>query len=63
MSAIPLHLQRRFEQRWVARFVSPAASAAPKSIGLKGAVKSLRHPAKVGSAGLVTSVSAKKART
>jgi hypothetical protein len=46
MSAIPLHLQRRFEQRWAARFVSPAASAAPKSIGLKAAVKSLRHPAK-----------------
>jgi hypothetical protein len=46
MSAIPLHLQRRFEQRWAARFVSPAASAAPKSIGLKGAVKSLQHPAK-----------------
>ena len=36
MSEIPLHLQRRFEQRWAARFVSPIASAAPKSIGLKG---------------------------
>jgi hypothetical protein len=30
MSDIPLHLQRRFEQRWAARFVSPAPSLAPK---------------------------------
>jgi hypothetical protein len=35
MSVIPLHLQRRFEQRWAARFVSPVASAAPESLGLK----------------------------
>ena len=46
MSGIPLDLQRRFEQRWAARFVSPAASAAPKSIGLKGTVNSLPRPAK-----------------
>jgi hypothetical protein len=46
MSEIPLHLQRRFEQRWAARFVSPAAPAAPKRIGLKGTVKSLPRPAK-----------------
>jgi len=56
MSAIPLHLQRRFEQRWAARFVSPVASAAPKGIslkgislkgiGLKGTVNSLPRPAK-----------------
>ena len=46
MSEIPLHLQRRFEQRWAARFVSPVASAAPKSIGLKGTVNSLPRPAK-----------------
>jgi hypothetical protein len=39
MSAIPLHLQRRFEQRWAARFVPPAASAALKSIAPKGTVK------------------------
>ena len=31
MSTIPLHLQRKFEQRWAARFVSPLASTAPKS--------------------------------
>jgi hypothetical protein len=34
MSVIPLHLQRRFEQRWAGRFVLPA-SAAPKSLGLR----------------------------
>jgi hypothetical protein len=46
MSGIPLHLQRRFEERWAARFVRPVASAAPKSIDLKGAVKSLPRPEK-----------------
>jgi hypothetical protein len=39
MSGIPLHLQRRFEQRWAARFVRPVAWAAPKSIDLKGQVE------------------------
>jgi hypothetical protein len=38
MSAIPIHLQRKFEQRWAARFASPVASAAPKSTGLEGTV-------------------------
>jgi hypothetical protein len=46
MSAIPLHLQRKFERRWAARFVSPVASAAPKSTALKGTVNNLPHPAK-----------------
>jgi hypothetical protein len=46
MSGIPLHIQRRFEQRWAARFVSPVASAAPKSIGLKAAVNNSPRPAK-----------------
>jgi hypothetical protein len=46
MNEIPLHLRRRFEQRWAAKLASLAASAAPKSIGLKGAVKSLPRPAK-----------------
>jgi hypothetical protein len=46
MSEIPRHLQRRFEQRWAARFVSPVASAAPRSIGSKGTVKGLPRPAK-----------------
>jgi hypothetical protein len=31
MSPIPLHLQRRFEQRWASRFTLPGASNAPKS--------------------------------
>ena len=33
MSAIPLRLQRRFEQRWASRFTLPAASNAPKKVG------------------------------
>jgi hypothetical protein len=45
MSEIPLHLQRRFEQRWAARFSSPVASAAPKSVTLKATVKSLPRAA------------------
>jgi hypothetical protein len=35
MSIIPLHIQRRFEQRWAARFVSLVIPAVPKSVGLK----------------------------
>jgi len=35
MSIIPLHLQRRFEQRWAAKFARPVASATPENIGLK----------------------------
>jgi hypothetical protein len=36
MREIPLHLQRRFEQRWAARFPSlRGAPISPKSIGLK----------------------------
>jgi len=46
MSAIPLHLQRKFERRWAARFVSPVASAAPKNTALKAAVNNLPRPAK-----------------
>jgi hypothetical protein len=47
MGGIPLHIQRRFEQRWAARFVSPVASAAPKkSIDLKVTVNSVPRPAK-----------------
>jgi hypothetical protein len=41
MSAIPLHLQRKLEQRWAAKFASPVASAAPKNTDLKGAVNHL----------------------
>jgi hypothetical protein len=46
MSVIPLDLQRRFERQWAAKYASPVAPSAPKSIGLKGTVKSLPHPAK-----------------
>jgi hypothetical protein len=40
MSGIPLHLQRKFEQRWAAKFVPPAVSASsrkpfPEKHGLK----------------------------
>jgi hypothetical protein len=44
MSSIPLHIERRFEQRWVARFFSPVASAAPKSTDLKGTLNNLPRP-------------------
>jgi hypothetical protein len=36
MSILPLHLQRRFEQRWAARFGSLVTPAALKNVGLKG---------------------------
>ena len=56
MSGIPLHLQRRFEQRWAARFVPPV----PKSIDLKRPVhhlpriaKAKEKPGRVESAALV----------
>jgi hypothetical protein len=45
MSDLPVHVQRRFEQRWAARFVPPVAPAAPKNIDLKGTVKGLPRPA------------------
>jgi hypothetical protein len=35
MSIIPLHLQKRFEQRWAARFGSPVVPAAPKNVRIK----------------------------
>jgi hypothetical protein len=46
MSAIPLHLQRKFEQRWAARYAAPVTSAAPKSNDLKDTVNNLPRPAK-----------------
>jgi hypothetical protein len=45
MSGIPVDLERKFEQRWAARFVSPVASATPKNVSLKGSVNSLPRPA------------------
>lgn len=35
MGAIPVHLERRFEQRWASRFGSQAASIASKNVGAK----------------------------
>lgn len=46
MRTIPLHLERKFERRWAARFVSPVAPAAPKSTDVKGTVSKLLRPAK-----------------
>jgi hypothetical protein len=36
MSIIPLHLQRRFEQRWAAQFGSLVIPCVLKNVGLKG---------------------------
>jgi hypothetical protein len=44
MSIIPLHLQRRFEQRWAAKLARSVASVAPKSIRLKRAVQNSPRP-------------------
>jgi hypothetical protein len=46
MTPIPLHLQRRIEQKWAAKLASLATPAAPKSISLKGAFGSLPRPTK-----------------
>jgi hypothetical protein len=62
MSAIPVHIQRKFEQRWAARFVSRVAPAAPEWVparphdsgsqsnetvdGLDSTADALRHAAK-----------------
>jgi hypothetical protein len=43
MSIIPLHLQRRFEQRWAARFGSLVIPTIPKNVGLKGSPVSIRR--------------------
>ena len=43
MSIIPLHLQRRFEERWAARFGSRVTEATPKNVGLKSSPSTLRR--------------------
>jgi hypothetical protein len=45
MNAVPLHIQRKFERRWAARFVAPATSATPKANPLKDALNTLLRPA------------------
>ena len=53
MSNIPLLLQRRFEQRWAARFGSPANSAVPKNVeSLAGQHAPRQEKAKEKSSGL-----------
>jgi len=46
VSDIPLHIQRRSERRWAARFVSAVASAAHKGTDLKATVNDLTRRAK-----------------
>jgi hypothetical protein len=43
MSIIPLHLQKRFEQRWAARFGSLVIPSALKNVGLKGSPSTFRR--------------------
>jgi len=43
MSAIPLHIQRRFEQRWAARLVPPVALIPLKSLVPKPAAPTSRR--------------------
>jgi hypothetical protein len=38
MNVIPLHLRRKMERRWAARFGSPVASTARKTTDLKATV-------------------------
>jgi hypothetical protein len=35
MGAIPVHLERRFEQRWASRFKSQTVAVASKNVGTK----------------------------
>ena len=46
MNVIPLHLQRKVEQRWAARFLAPAASAMLKVNQLRGAHNTLPRTVK-----------------
>jgi hypothetical protein len=43
MSIISLHLQRRFERRWAARFRSLVIPAVAKNVGLKGSPVNMRR--------------------
>ena len=46
MSVIPLHLQRKFEQRSAARFLAAAAPVVPKGSQLRGPLNTLPRPVK-----------------
>ena len=41
MGAIPVHLERRIEQRWSSRFRSQTASIASKNVGTKSTLSKL----------------------
>ncbi len=67
MCDVPLDLQRRFEQRWAARFAPRAVPATPKSIALKGTGQNPRALSKrkarpVSSTGVKCAPSRNKAR-
>ena len=44
MSEIPLHLQRKFEQRWASKLALPVAAAGAESTDLNGIVSGLPRP-------------------
>jgi hypothetical protein len=53
MSNIPVYLERRFEQRWAARFSSPIASVTPKKYQQMGLARQTeKKKPRGGSAGL-----------
>jgi hypothetical protein len=61
MNIIPVEFQRRFEQRWAARFGSLVIPTVPKYVGLKGSPSTLgrarqsqRKTRRVESAGLTS---------
>ena len=63
MSNIPVDLERRFEQRWAARFSSPIASATPQKYQqLDAPGKRKRKTRRVESAGLKSSESYRRLR-
>jgi hypothetical protein len=41
MSAIPIHIQRRLDQKWASRLTLQVASNAPKNVGTKAAVSTI----------------------
>jgi hypothetical protein len=61
MSNIPVDLEKRFEQRWAARFSSPIASATPQKYQQLDS-RGKRKTRRVGSAGLKSSESYRRLR-
>jgi hypothetical protein len=47
MNVIPLHLRRKFERRWAARFASPVVSTARKKTDVKATIVKTPRPAHV----------------